>query len=100
MTTKFNKEMYAKIKGKKNKLLSSIGQRRLRITNKEKYNLNIVYKNITSIFFLKKCVFYLAKPPHLNGKNIFHLTSHLVVKLILKILCTNLPADFQNYLIS
>ena len=35
MTTKFNKEMYAKIKEKKNELLSSIGQRRLRITNKE-----------------------------------------------------------------
>ena len=37
MTTKFNKEMYAKIKEeKKNKLLSCIGQRRLRITDKEK----------------------------------------------------------------
>ena len=36
MMTKFNKEMYAKIKGKKNKPLSAIGQRRLRITDKEK----------------------------------------------------------------
>ena len=36
MTSKFNKEMYNKIKGKKNEPLSSIGQRRLRITNKEK----------------------------------------------------------------
>ena len=36
MTTKFNKEMYAKIKGKKNEPLSAIGQRKLRITDKEK----------------------------------------------------------------
>ena len=36
MTSKFNKEMYNKIKGKKNEPLSSIGQRRLRITDKEK----------------------------------------------------------------
>ena len=36
MTTKFNKEMYAKIKGKKNEPLSNIGQRRLRIIDKEK----------------------------------------------------------------
>ena len=36
MTSKFNKEMYDKIKGKKNEPLSSIGQKRLRITNKEK----------------------------------------------------------------
>ena len=36
MTTKFNKEMYAKIKGKKNESLSNIGQRRLRIIDKEK----------------------------------------------------------------
>ena len=36
MTTKFNQEMYARIKGKKNKPLSSIGQRRLRVTDKEK----------------------------------------------------------------
>ena len=36
MTTKFNKEMYVKIKGKKNEPLSNIGQRRLRNTNKEK----------------------------------------------------------------
>ena len=36
MTSKFNKEMYNKIKGKKNEPLSSIGQKRLRITNKEK----------------------------------------------------------------
>ena len=35
MTTKFNKEMYKKIKEKKNEPLSNIGQRRLRITNKE-----------------------------------------------------------------
>ena len=36
MTTKFNQEMYARIKGKKNKPLSSLGQRRLRVTDKEK----------------------------------------------------------------
>ena len=36
MTTKFNKEMYAKIKGKKNEPFSAIRQRMLRITNKEK----------------------------------------------------------------
>ena len=36
MTTKFNKEMYNKIKEKKNEPLSNIGQRRLRITDKEK----------------------------------------------------------------
>ena len=36
MTSKFNKEMYNKIKGKKNEPLSSIGQKRLRITDKEK----------------------------------------------------------------
>jgi len=36
MTTKFNKDMYAKIKGKKNEPLSTIGQRSLRITDKEK----------------------------------------------------------------
>ena len=36
MTTKFNMEMYKKIKEKKNEPLSNIGQRRLRITYKEK----------------------------------------------------------------
>ena len=36
MTTKFNKEMYMKIKEKKNEPLSNISQRRLRITDKEK----------------------------------------------------------------
>ena len=36
MTTKFNKEMYAKIKGKKNEPLSAIGQKKLRITDKDK----------------------------------------------------------------
>ena len=36
MTTKFNKKMYKKIKEKKNEPLSNIGQRRLRITDKEK----------------------------------------------------------------
>ena len=36
MTSKFNKDMYAKIKAKKNKPLSSIGQKTLRITDKEK----------------------------------------------------------------
>ena len=36
MTTKFNQEMYARIKGKKNEPLSNTGQRRLRVTNKEK----------------------------------------------------------------
>ena len=36
MTTKFNKEMYAKIKTKKNEPFSTIGQRKLRITDKEK----------------------------------------------------------------
>ena len=34
--TKFNKKMYKKIKEKKNEPLSNIGQRRLRITDKEK----------------------------------------------------------------
>ena len=38
MTTKFNKEMYAKIKGKKNEPLSAIRQRKLRITDKDKEN--------------------------------------------------------------
>ena len=36
MMTKFNKEMYKKIKEKKNEPLSNISQRRLRITDKEK----------------------------------------------------------------
>ena len=36
MTIKFNKYMYAKIKGKKNEPFSSIGQRRLKIVDKEK----------------------------------------------------------------
>ena len=36
MTSKFNKEMYKKIKEKKNGPLSSIGQRKLRFTDKEK----------------------------------------------------------------
>jgi len=36
LTTKFNKEMYKKIKEKRNEPLSNIGQRRLRITEKEK----------------------------------------------------------------
>ena len=36
MTTKFNKEMYAKIMGKKNEPFSAIGQRKLRITDKDK----------------------------------------------------------------
>ena len=36
MRSKFNKEMYAKIKGKKNEPLSAIRQRVLRITDKEK----------------------------------------------------------------
>ena len=36
MTTKFNKDMYAKVKGKKNEPLSSIGQIRLKIVDKEK----------------------------------------------------------------
>ena len=36
MTSKFNKDIYAKIKAKKNEPLSSIGQKTLRITNKEK----------------------------------------------------------------
>ena len=36
MMSKFNKEMYDKIKSKKNEPLSSIGQKRLRITDKEK----------------------------------------------------------------
>ena len=36
MTSKFNKDMYAKIKAKKNEPLSSIGQKTLRITDKEK----------------------------------------------------------------
>ena len=36
MTSKFNEDMYAKIKAKKNEPLSSIGQKTLRITDKEK----------------------------------------------------------------
>ena len=36
MTTKFNQEFYARIKTKKNEPLSSIGQRRLRLIDKEK----------------------------------------------------------------
>ena len=36
MTSKFNKEMYRKIKEKKNEPLSSIGQKKLRFTDKEK----------------------------------------------------------------
>ena len=36
MTSKFNKEIYRKIKEKKNEPLSSIGQKKLRFTNKEK----------------------------------------------------------------
>ena len=36
MTSKFNKKMYRKIKEKKNEPLSSIGQKKLRFTNKEK----------------------------------------------------------------
>ena len=36
MTTKFNKDMYAKIKGKKNEPLSNIGHRKSRIVDKEK----------------------------------------------------------------
>ena len=36
MTSKFNKEMYKKIREKKNEPLSSIGQKKLRFTDKEK----------------------------------------------------------------
>ena len=36
MMRKFNKDMYTKIKAKKNEPLSSIGQKTLRITDKEK----------------------------------------------------------------
>ena len=36
MTTKFNQELYAKIKTKKNKPLSSISMRRLRVMEKKK----------------------------------------------------------------
>ena len=36
MTPKFNKEMYKKIKEKKNEPLSSIGQKKLRFTDKER----------------------------------------------------------------
>ena len=36
MTSKFNKEMYKKIEEKKNEPLSSIGQKKLRFTDKEK----------------------------------------------------------------
>ena len=36
ITSKFNKEMYKKIKEKKNEPLSSIGQKKLRFTDKEK----------------------------------------------------------------
>ena len=36
MTSKFNKEMYRKIKEKKNEPFSSIGQKKPRFTDKEK----------------------------------------------------------------
>ena len=36
MTTKFNQELFAKIKAKKNESLSSIGQRRVKVIEKEK----------------------------------------------------------------
>ena len=36
MTSKFNKEMYRKIREKKNEPLSNIGQRKLRFTDKDK----------------------------------------------------------------
>ena len=36
MTSKFNKEMYKKIKEKKNEPLSSIRQKKLRFTDKER----------------------------------------------------------------
>ena len=36
MMRKFNKDMYTKIKAKKNEPLSSIGQKTLRITDKER----------------------------------------------------------------
>ena len=36
MTSKFNKEMYKKIREKKNEPFSSIGQKKLRFTDKEK----------------------------------------------------------------
>ena len=36
MTTKFNQELYAKIKAKKNETLSSIGTWRLKVVEKEK----------------------------------------------------------------
>ena len=38
MTTKFNQEFYTRIKAKKNEPLSNIGQRRLRVVEKEKEN--------------------------------------------------------------
>lgn len=36
MTSKFNKDLYAKIRGKKNEPLSSIGQKTLKFTDREK----------------------------------------------------------------
>ncbi|KAK9997387.1 hypothetical protein SO802_022073 [Lithocarpus litseifolius] len=36
MTTKFNQEFYTRIKGKKNEPLLSLGQHRLRLTNRER----------------------------------------------------------------
>ena len=36
MTSKFNKEMYKKIREKKNEPFSSIGQKKLRFTDKDK----------------------------------------------------------------
>ena len=36
MTTKFNQEMYARMKAKKNEPLSNIGQRRLKVVEKDK----------------------------------------------------------------
>ena len=36
MTTKFNQELYARMKAKKNEPLSNIGQRRLKVVEKDK----------------------------------------------------------------
>ena len=48
MTTKFNQEFYARIKAKKNKPLSSIGQRRLRVVEKEKEK-EVIEKGLSTL---------------------------------------------------
>lgn len=52
MTTKFNQEFYARSKAKKSEPLSSIGQRRLRLTDREKEKEEEVAKKGSSALAL------------------------------------------------